>query len=154
MSDTQSGFRPDRSFRTAYAVALGACLVTSWLTHVYVGAGATELNPVVRWSLAAVGHPATTLARALVLILAYWCYLGLWLAGASRSLVVGFAWLGAAVHVLDAAHDLRQALLAGVLPPFDPWSVTVPVLLAGLLGGLLHPASPPARHTTRFWTSR
>jgi hypothetical protein len=143
---SSDGFRPGRPFRAAYAVALGASLVSSWLTTVYVGAGAVELNPVVRWLIDTLGFGGMVVARGLVLVAAYWGYLALGLLGARRRLVVGFAWLGAAVHVLDAAHDLREAVTAGWLPAIEPLAVTAPVLVAALLGGLLRPrlAGPDA----------
>lgn len=139
MSEHDGRFRPGRPFRAAYAVALSASLASSWLTTVYVGAGAVELNPTIRLLIGTVGFDGMVLARGGVLVGAYWGYLILGAVGMSRRVVLGFAWLGATVHVLDAAHDLRQAVLAGWLPPFDPWSVTLPVVIVAVAGGLLRP---------------
>lgn len=134
-----TGFRPGGPFLAAYTVALVASLVSSWLTTVYVGAGAVELNPVIRWLIGAVGFDGMVLVRGLLLVGAYWGYLTLGVLGMGRGPVLGFAWLGATVHVLDAAHDLREVLVAGWLPAVEIWAVTAPVLVVAALGGLLRP---------------
>lgn len=139
MSDHDGGFRAGRPFRAAYAVALSASLASSWLTTVYVGAGAVELNPTVRFLIGAVGFDGMVLARGAVLVGAYWGYLLVGAVGLNRRAVLGFAWLGATVQLLDAVHDLRQAVLAGWFPAVDLWSVTLPVLVVGLVGSILRP---------------
>ncbi|WP_276261500.1 hypothetical protein [Haloglomus litoreum] len=139
MSHHDGGFRPGRPFRAAYAVALSASLASSWLTTVYVGAGAVELNPTIRFLIEAVGFDGMVLARGGVLVGAYWGYLLLGTEGVSRRAVLGFAWLGATVQLLDAVHDLRQAVLAGWFPAVDLWSVTLPVLVVAVAGSVLRP---------------
>lgn len=138
------------TFQVAYAVALCASLCTSWLTHVYVGAGARELNPVTRWLIAGIGLDGTVVVRSLLLIACYHAY-G-WidaLTGGSVSLA-GFGWIGALVNVLDAAHDLGVVLLARQFPASLAPTPTAIVLVMGVVGLLLRPkrrgstGSPPS----------
>jgi hypothetical protein len=99
-----------------YAGALAGGLVSAVLTYQYVGAGAHELNPVMRALIATAGIHAMVVLKVMLLVAAYWAY-G-WLRSELPTRVVSAAaWLGALVHLADAAHDLRVALGAPFTPP-------------------------------------
>lgn len=99
-----------------YAVALAAGMVSAVLTYRYVGAGARELNPVMRAIIAAVGLRAMVVVKVGLLVAAYWAYA--WLRSeTSGRVVAAAAWLGALIHLADAVHDLRVAVQAPIAPP-------------------------------------
>lgn len=99
-----------------YAAALFGGLVSTALTHLYVGAGASELNPVMRTVIAAVGLDAMVVVKTVVLVGGYWGYC--WLRGRTPSfLVTGFAWGSSVLYVADAVHNIRVALAAPVFVP-------------------------------------
>lgn len=99
-----------------YAAALAGGLVSAVLTYRYVGAGAHELNPVMRALIAAAGVRAMLVLKVALLVGAYWAYAWLRSALPART-VSAAAWVGALVNLADAAHDLRVALAAPVAPP-------------------------------------
>jgi hypothetical protein len=99
-----------------YAGALAGGLVSAVLTYQYVGAGAHELNPVMRALIATAGIHAMVVLKVTLLVAAYWAYGWLRSELPTRA-VSAAAWLGALVHLADAAHDLRVALGAPFTPP-------------------------------------
>lgn len=117
-----------------YAAALLGGFVSAALTHLYVGAGASELNPVMRRLIATVGLDAMVVVKTVVLVGGYWGYCWLW--GIARSyLVTGFAWGSSMLYVADAVHNIRVALTAPILVPVDHAEVVLfgTVALAGLI---------------------
>jgi len=99
-----------------YAGALAGGLVSAVLTYQYVGAGAHELNPVMRALIATAGIHAMVVLKVTLLVAAYWAYGWLRSELPTRAGSAA-AWLGALVHLADAAHDLRVALGAPFTPP-------------------------------------
>lgn len=134
-------------FAAAYRAALLGSLVSSWLTFVYVQGGARELNPVIDWVIRHLGFEAMVLVRGGVLVGCYWAYVALHRRGLDTPLVVVFAWLGAAVNLFDAAHDLREAVLAGFLPEAPLVRAGLLVLAVAACSWYLHPPSPAAEPT-------
>lgn len=136
----------DRAFAAAYAATLASVLVSSGLTYLYVGPGVRELNPVIRGLIAWFGPGGMVAARFLVVIAAFRGYH--LLRGHWPDLVVAFAWVGALVHLLDAAHDARVAVAAtavGFVPAGDVGGCLF-VLAVGAVAGIL--LRPPASPTT------
>lgn len=99
-----------------YAGALAGGLVSAVLTYQYVGAGAHELNPVMRALIATAGIRAMVVVKVALLVAAYWAYAWLRSELPGRT-VAAAAWVGALVHLTDAVHDLRMALRAPFTPP-------------------------------------
>lgn len=122
-----------RLLTAAYLTAFLSSLVSTSLTYVYVGAGARELNPVLAALIAELGLWLALLFRTLVLVGCYWLYT--FLAAQRLTGAVTFAWSGAAIHLLDAGHDLRVAFLAG--PRGDFGEDLVLLLLVCLTVGLV-----------------
>lgn len=117
-----------------YAAALSGGFVSTALTHLYVGAGASELNPVMRALIAAVGLDAMVVVKTTVLVVGYWGYC--WLRGLTRSsLVTGFAWASSMLYVADAVHNIRVVLAAPVLVPVEHAEAVLfaTAVLAGLV---------------------
>lgn len=127
--------RPSRGrlLTAAYYTAVGSCLLATALTYVYVGAGARELNPVLAAGIDRFGLWAALLARTVVVVACYWAY-ALFVARGFRG-AVAFAWSGAAIHLLDATHDLRVAVAAG--PMGDPGAGLALLLVCSACVGLV-----------------
>lgn len=131
---------PDRAFAAAYASALAGVLVSSGLTYLYVGPGVRERNPVTAALLAWLGPGGMVAARVLVVVVAFWGYH--LLRGTWRDLPVAFAWVGALVHLLDAAHDVRvvaRATAVGFVPAADVVACLLVVAVSLVAGVLLRP---------------
>lgn len=134
----------DRAFVAAYATTLAGIAVSGGLTYLYVGPGVRELNPVTGGLIARFGPGGMVAARFLVVVATFWGYhllRGYW-----PALTVAFAWIGALIHLVDAVHDARIALLAAAAG-FDPVgdvAACLVVLAAGTAAGILlrPPASP------------
>lgn len=142
--DRFSWFGADVAFAAAYATTFASALVSGGLTHLYVGPGVRELNPVTHGLIAWLGPGGMVAARFFVVIAAFWGYH--LLRGRWPVLTVAFAWIGALIHLLDAIHDARVALAAaeiGFVPVGDVPALLV-VLAVGTAAGILlrPPASP------------
>jgi hypothetical protein len=123
----------------AYAVTLAGTLVSGWLTYLYVGAGARELNPVIVALVDAVGFEWMVLVKVAVVVVCFRAYSFLARVTAPGP-VLGFAWLAASIHLFDAAHDVGVVLDAGWLPA-DRLALATLLVVAGLVAGLvLRPA--------------
>lgn len=104
-----------RLFTGAYFLTLVGTLTSGWLTYIYVGAGARELNPVIVALINLVGFEAMVLVRVVVVVVCFHAYSSL-ATSFSPGLILAFAWLGAWVHLLDAAHDIGVVLGSGWFP--------------------------------------
>jgi hypothetical protein len=133
-----SGVTPQRLYAGAYFTTLTSALLSGWLTYTYVQAGARELNPVMLALIATLGIEAATLVKVGVVVTCFHGYS--FLAGyCSPPVVVGFAWLAAAVHLADAAFDLGVAVTTGWIPLYNATVGGALVLAVGGLGVLFRP---------------
>ncbi|WP_255198784.1 hypothetical protein [Halorarius litoreus] len=126
---------PRLLYTGAYAATLAGTLVSGWLTYIYVGAGARELNPVIVALIALVGFEWMVLVKVAVVVVCFHAY-SLLATATSTGLVLGFSWLAAWIHLFDAAHDIGVALLAGWIPA-DRIALATLLILVGLVVGLL-----------------
>jgi hypothetical protein len=134
------GVTPRRLYAGAYLTTLASALLSGWLTYTYVAVGARELNPVMLALIATLGIEVATLLKVGVVVVCFHGYA--LLAGyCSPLVVVGFAWLAAAVHLVDAAFDLGVAVATGWIPLHSA-AVGGTLILAG--GGLSILFRPPA----------
>lgn len=135
-----SGDAPGDVIRRLYAGAyLASSLVSGWLTYSYVGAGARELNPIVAMLVETLGAEPMVLVKVVVVVLGFHGY-SLLAAKLSLEGVVGFAWVAALVHVLDALYDVGVALLSGWVPLGGLLVGGVLLVAGAVLGIVFRPA--------------
>lgn len=97
-----------------YAAALLGGAASTVLTYRFVGAGARELNPVMRALIDVVGLDGMIVVKMALLVSAYWAYA--WLRSRAPSTVLtAAAWAAALIHLGDGLHDARVALRAQVV---------------------------------------
>lgn len=122
----------------AYLTALVGGLLSAWLTYTYVGAGARELNPVLRVVIAAIGLEAMVFLKTVVVIVCFRGY-SLLAAYCSPGTMLAFAWTGAMVNAADAVHDTSVALAAGWPPSADVLVGGSLLLVCAALGVVFRP---------------
>lgn len=124
------------AYRTAYVVSVLGSAISAGLTYMYVGGGvARELNPVIATVIETVGPAGMILFKMSVVIAAYNVLYWISVAASIPRAVVVFGWIGATVNALDALHDLRVAVVAGLEGTRDP-QLAVVLLVCTLLVGV------------------
>lgn len=97
-----------------YAAALLGGTASTVLTYRFVGAGARELNPVMRALIDVVGLDGMIVVKMALLVSAYWAYA--WLRQhVPPRVITAAAWAAALIHLTDGVHDARVALRAQVV---------------------------------------
>lgn len=119
----------------AYCVSLVASLTSASLTYMYVGGGlATERNPVLAAVIQQFGPEVMVLLKVVTVIAAYWAIHWVGESASIESVALGFAWLGATINGVDAAHDVGQVVGVGLQGTKSP-TVGFIVLVGGALVG-------------------
>jgi hypothetical protein len=128
-----------RTFGAAYWTALAGCLVSSALTYAYVGGRARELNPLLRGVIGTAGLEVMVLVKIVAALGGYWGYYLLGRVTGRVRVATALAWVAAVVYLLDALHDLRVALSAGLPNRMAVLPGVLVVLLATWAGVALRP---------------
>lgn len=122
----------------AYLTALVGGLISAWLTYTYVGNGARELNPILRFIIGVIGLEAMVFLKTAVVI---GCFRGYSMLAAYCSpwTVLTFAWIGAFVNAANAVHDTLVAVTAGWPPSADVLVGGALLFICAMLGVLFRP---------------